>query len=239
MRFKSFLNEFDSTLQYHTTLNPLLWNKEVLRPAIRRKLLSFGKAYAQYNNVSGNLIQDIIIVGGSAGYNYTKFSDIDVHVLIDRNQLGSRKLVDDMLKDKKKLWGLEHNIKVAGFPLEGYIQDISEEPPKSQGVYSLVKNEWIQRPELPPVFDSKSVGYQNKVQYYIDAIHHLIDTNAPISRFIKMKKRLAHLRSSGLVKGGEFAAENFAFKELRNLGLLDAMNAYMMKKFDKKLSLGD
>jgi hypothetical protein len=235
--FKRFLFEFESTLEYHTELNPALWRKDKLRSNIRQKLLSFGREYAKYNNVPGNIIKDIIIVGGSAGYNYTKFSDIDVHVVISRKALGNPKLVDDLLKDKKKLWGLEHHIKVAGFPLEGYIQDTAEKAPASQGIYSLVHNKWIQRPTLPPVFDSKAVGYKAKVEAYMARINHLIDTEAPLSRLKALKNQLARLRSSGLVKGGEYADGNRIFKELRNAGLLDKMSKYALSKFDKKLSL--
>ncbi len=238
-RFRFFINEFDSTLEYHTILNPLLWKNEKLRRAIRKKLLNFGKVYAQYNNVPGNIIEDIIMVGGAAGYNYTKFSDIDVHVLIDKKKMGEQKLVDEIFKDKKKLWGLEHDIKVIGFPLEGYIQDISEEPPKSQGVYSLVRNEWIQKPALPPKLDPKDLGYAAKVTAWIDRINHLIDNDAPISQFKKMKKRLSQLRSSALEKGGEFAEGNRVFKELRNAGIFDKMNKLLIKKHDKALSLED
>lgn len=238
-KFRFFLKEFDSTLEYHTVLNPILWKNDKLRPAIRKKLLNFGKVYAQYNNVPGNIIKDIIMVGGSAGYNYTKHSDIDVHVLIDRNEMGERKLVDEIFKDKKKLWGLEHDIKVIGFPLEGYIQDVSEEPPKSQGVYSLVRDEWIQKPALPPKLDPKDVGYLAKVEAWIARINHLIDTNASASQFKKMKKKLSNLRSASLEKGGEYSEGNRIFKDLRGSGMLDRMSKFVVAKFNKKMSLED
>lgn len=237
LSLRSFLFEFESNLQYHTVLNPVLWKNEKLRQPIRRKLLAFGKEYARYNNVPGSLIKDIIMVGGSAGYNYTPKSDIDVHVVIDRNALGSRKLVDELLQDKKKLWGLEHNIQVAGFPLEGYIQDHAEKAPKSQGIYSLVSEKWIQKPALPPKLDPNDLGFNAKVQAWIDRINHLIDTNAPLKQFKDLKKRLVNKRSSALAAGGEFAEGNREYKSLRNSGILDVMNKFIVKKFDKKYSL--
>ncbi len=236
--FKAFVNEeFDSTLEYHDRLNPVLWKGEKLRSAIRKKLIQFGHKYAEFNNVPANLIEDIILVGGNAGFNYTRFSDIDVHVIIDRNKLGNRTLVDELLQDKKKLWGYIYTIKIAGFSVEGYIQHKEDKPPKSQGVFSLLKNEWIQHPQVPPYFDTKSIGYQSKVESYISSINDLIDSNASMVAFNKMKKKLGKLRRAGLSSGGEYSAENSAWKELRNLGLFDKMNRYMINHFNKKLSL--
>ena len=45
------------------------------------------------------------------------------------------------------------------------------------------------------------------------------------------------MRSTAIEKGGEYAPENLAFKELRNRGTLDRMNTYMRQLEDKQLSL--
>ncbi len=101
--FYSYLEELKISLQYHDELNPKLWNGNKLKPEVRTKLLKFADTWADYASIPKNLIQDVIMVGGNVNYNYTDKSDIDVHLIIDRNKLGERKLVDDYLQSKKVL----------------------------------------------------------------------------------------------------------------------------------------
>src|SRR5882757_1795485 len=112
--FQRFLQEeWQSTARFHTQLNPVLWDGERLRPQIRAKLLSFANAWGEFAKIPPNLIDDVLLVGGSAGYNYTDKSDLDVHLLLERNKLGNRDLVDELLQTKKNLWGLQHKVKIA------------------------------------------------------------------------------------------------------------------------------
>jgi len=45
------------------------------------------------------------------------------------------------------------------------------------------------------------------------------------------------MRSTAIEKGGEYAPENLAFKELRNRGILDKMNKYLRNLEDQELTL--
>lgn len=235
--FQRFLvEEWHSTARFHTELNPILWDGERLRPAIRSKLLHFADSWANFAKIPPNLIDDVLLVGGSAGYNYTDKSDLDVHLLLDRNKLGRRDLVDELLQTKKSLWGLQHNVRVAGLPVEGYAQDHTETHPKSQGVYSLKTDLWISRPELPPVIDTESKAFKSKVQKYIDIIDHLVTGNSSLEKFKALKDRLKEMRSAGLKRGGEYDQSNIVFKTLRDLGTLDRMTEYVRTLQDKNLS---
>jgi hypothetical protein len=144
--FYTYLEELKISLQYHDELNPKLWNGNKLKPEVRVKLLKFADTWADYASIPKNLIQDIIMVGGNVNYNYTDKSDIDVHLIINRNKLGERKLVDDYLQSKKVLWTLTHNIKIYGYSLEPYAQDPVTSYPKGQGVFSLKNNKWVVEP---------------------------------------------------------------------------------------------
>lgn len=235
--FQRFIcEEWQSTAKFHTELNPVLWEKERLRPAISSKLLGFAHAWAAFAKIPPNLIDDILLVGGSAGYNYTDKSDLDVHLLLDRNKLGKRDLVDELLQTKKNLWGLQHQVMIAGLPVEGYAQDHTEGHPKSQGIYSIQHDKWVTKPELPPIMDTNSNAFKSKVQSYIDRIDHLIKTNATLDKFKALKDRLKDMRSAGLQRGGEYDESNIVFKELRNSGVLDRMTSYVRTLEDKNLS---
>lgn len=237
---KSFVRylteEWQSTAKFHTELNPILWDREQLRPEIRAKLLAFAGVWAAFAKIPPNMIDDILLVGGSAGYNYTDKSDLDVHLLLDRNKLGKRDLVDELLQTKKSLWGLQHNVKVAGLPVEGYAQDHTESHPKSQGVYSITNNKWIAKPELPPVVDTASKAFKSKVQKFIDMIDHLVKSESDLDKFKELKDKLKDMRSAGLKRNGEYDQNNIIFKTLRDLGVLDRMTNYVRSLQDKKLS---
>lgn len=215
----------------------MLWDGERLKKDIRSKLLAFAETWATFAHIPPNLIEDILLVGGSAGYNYTPKSDLDVHLLLDRNKLGDRKLVDELLQTKKSLWGLQHHVSVAGLTVEGYAQDRTETSPKSQGIYSLRDDRWVKKPELPPILDTSSPAFKSKIQSFIDRIDHLVNTEAPLEQFKHLKDKLKALRSAGLARGGEFSQENLIFKNLRDLGYLDRMTNYIKKTQDKQLSL--
>lgn len=198
--------------------------------------MNFAYKWAEYAKIPLTLIDDIILVGGSAGYNYTDKSDLDVHLLLDRDKLGQRDLVDELLQTKKSLWGLEHHVTVAGLPVEGYAQDHTETHPKSQGVYSLKRDSWIIKPQLPPVVDIESKAFKSKVQKFIDQIDLLIKSSSKLSKFKYLKDKLKVMRSAGLKRGGEYDQNNIVFKTLRDLGALDRMTNYVRTAQDKDLS---
>ena len=115
------------SLQYHNKLNPKLWIGNKLKPEVRKTLIKFAYAWAEFANIKKNLIKDIIMTGGNSNYNYTSKSDIDVHIVVDKNKLGAnRPMVDDYLQSKKMLWTLTHDVKVYGYSLEPYAQDQNE-----------------------------------------------------------------------------------------------------------------
>jgi len=236
--FKNFLTETKVSLEYHTTLNPVLWIDDKLKPEVRKVLLRFADTWAKFANIKSELIKDVIMTGGNANYNYTSKSDIDVHIVLVRNELGSnREQVDDILQDKKMLWTLSHNVRVLGYPLEPYAQDISEKYPAGQGVYSLKDDVWIQKPEHGNYNFSADPMLKRKVMYYVHLINTMIKNKMDINTFDILKKKLRDMRTAGIEKSGEFSRENLIFKELRNRGILDKMNAYQKSMKDKSLSL--
>ena len=235
---KSLLKELKTTLQYHDTLNPDLFNdKKKLDPEVWQTLNKISKEWASFANIPAASIKDVIVVGGNANYNYTKHSDIDLHLVVDKKGIKCQGLIDDYLQSKKQLWALTHDITVKGQPVELYAQDYRDPFREGQGVYSLKSNRWLQEPERVK-FNSKSPEVVNKVKDLSFQINSLIDSKSDdIDAFKQIKRRLKIMRSTAIEKGGEYAPENLAFKELRNRGTLDRMNTYMRQLEDKKLSL--
>ena len=234
---KGLLKELKTTLQSHDTLNPKLFKDKKLDPEVWQTLNKIGKEWASFANIPAAAIKDVIVVGGNANYNYTKHSDIDLHLVVDKKGIKCQGLIDDYLQSKKQLWALTHDITVKGQPVELYAQDYRDPFRQGQGVYSLRNNRWLQEPERVK-FNSKSPEVVNKVKDLSFQINSLIDSKSDdIDAFKQIKRKLKIMRATAIEKGGEYAPENLAFKELRNRGTLDRMNKYLRQLEDKELSL--
>ena len=225
------------TLQYHNILNPKLWKNGELRSEVAKKLSMIAQTWAGFAKIPPKAIKDVIVVGGNANYNYTDYSDIDLHVVVDTKKIPECKgLLDEYLRGKKQLWGLIHDITIYGHTVELYAQDHTVPYTKGQGVYSVQRNKWIVKPKQEQV-NLRDPALIQKVDQYTEKINTLIDSNADETVFETLKKKFSDMRKSGLKQGGEFSLENMVFKELRNLGYLEKVDTYLRSRLDKKLSL--
>jgi len=237
MNLESFLEQ-KITFKYHDKLNPKMWIDAKLKPEIKIKLIRIGQAWADFANIPMSAIKDIIIVGGNANYNYTEYSDIDLHLVVNKNKLPDcPDLLDDYLRDKKQLWALTHNITIYGHDVELYAEEEGTERPSNQGVYSVKYNKWLSKPEhKTPEVDKWLL--KRKTRDIMDKIDMFIQSKS--NDFIEMNKlkdKFRTMRSVAIRKGGEFSLENLVFKELRNNGYLNKFSNYITSTKVKELSL--
>ena len=234
---RSLISELKLTLKSNETLNPQLWKGEKLNPEVWRSLNKIGKEWASFANIPASAIRDVILTGGNANYNYTNQSDIDLHLVVDKEKIDCQGLLDDYLQSKKQLWALTHDITVKGQPVELYAQDFRDPFRKGQGIYSLESNRWLQEPTKYKI-DRRHPEVIRKVKDYMNIIDNLIDSQSDdVDAFKKLKNRLKGMRAGAIEKGGESAPENLVFKELRNRGYLDKMSKYVRNLEDESLSL--
>jgi len=236
--FRNILREaVELTLQYHDELNPRIWDDTKLKSEVRAKLMMIARTWAGFAKIPPAAITDIILVGGNANYNYTPYSDIDLHVVVDMDKIPECEgLLDEYLRGKKQLWGLVHDIKIYGHDVELYAQDKDTAYTKDQGVYSVKNDKWLVQPVKKEV-NLKDPGIKRKVEQYVEKIDTLISTSAEDEAFEALKTKFREMRAAALKQGGEFSVENLVFKELRNLGYLDKVTEYLRSKQDKRLSL--
>ena len=235
---KEFLEESSQlTLQYHNELNPDLWENNKIKEEVRSKLLQIADVWSKFAKIPAEAIEDILVVGGNANFNYTPYSDIDLHILVDKEKIADcPEILDEYLRDKKQLWAHSHDIKIYNHDVEIYAQDISEQVPANQGSYSLTRDEWINEPKHEEV-NLEDPEISIKVADFIHKIESMVSSNASDDSFTKLKEKFKTMRSAGLKKAGEFSVENLVFKELRNLGYLDKVNDYIVSRQDQSLSL--
>ena len=237
---EEILNETKISLEYHEILNPALWDDVRLKPDVKKKLLNFGYAWADFAKIPRDMIKDITMIGGNANYNYTSKSDIDVHLIIDRDAFASgasREIIDEYLQDKKLLWTLTHKISVLGYAIEPYAQHSEDKPAANQGVYSLLHSRWLQFPNRGSYNWKNDPALKRKVMFYKKSIDEIIKNKMGGDAVKDMKRKIREMRNASIARGGEFSFENLVFKELRNRGYLDRMNRYEQSLKDQALSL--
>lgn len=226
-------------VSYNTKLNPLLWDDKQLKQKALDSFNSIARAFVDYLKVDGLEVDDIIITGSNANYNWTEDSDIDLHIVIDMKQATKKygELTPLYFEAKSKLWNETHDIKYIQHPVELYIQD-KDEPHTSTGMFSVKNNQWITEPKQEqPSIDNSSI--KQKAAKFINEINELIEagnTCNPVKAKALMEK-IRKYRKTGLSKGGEYSTENLVFKTLRREGYLEKLHDCIGGGLDKSLSV--
>jgi predicted nucleotidyltransferase len=225
----------DLTFEYHNELNPLIWEGDVLKPEIKDKLFQIAEAFLEFIEIPVD-IEDITMTGSLANYNYTEYSDIDLHIITDSREYKIDKtLLLDYFKAKKTIWNSSHEIKIKGYDVEVYIQDILE-PHHSTGVYSIKSDTWLVEPsKIIKAVDKKAI--LKKVESMKNMINHALSDNCDLECAENVKMKILKSRQAGLVKNGEYSVENLAFKELRRTKDIDRLIQGVTAKRDAELSL--
>ena len=199
--------------------------------------MRFAEAFAAYVDLDERAIVDVLLLGGNAGYNYTQYSDLDVHIVVDPRFIPdcNPELLDRYYMDKKTLWELTHNVTILGSKAEPYIERPGVTRKKSQGVWSIMKKSWIQKP-TPVEGDVDEKEIEKKVNNFINQINSLIKTS-DAEGLKKLVKKLRDSRGTSLQKYGEYGFENMVFKELRNQGYIDKIRTVVVNLKSQSLSL--
>jgi len=224
------------------TLNPNFWTKEgVLRPEVRVILMrAAGSFILAWPLEQIPEILDITFTGSLAAFNWSNFSDVDLHVVIryaDVNE--DLVLVEKFFALVKFRWNRIHDIKIEGYDVETYVEDVNNTP-KATGIYSIAKNKWVKEPtHEDPDYDERDV--LTKANYFINVYDHLLSMfnkgarSEVIEGIEKIKEKILKMRKSGLQKDGEFSVENLAFKVLRRTDILEKMNDLHTLASDKQV----
>lgn len=229
-------------LEYHKSLNNKLWDEDQgLHKDVRKALMDIAKTFIKTLKIDQKDIEDIIITGSNANYNFSRYSDIDLHIVADYSKICGKCDefdIDDCFKAKKSLWNDNHNITVKGYTVELYVQPADEKFSGNAGIYSLKNNKWVQKPvKIENLkFDKKLID--SKAKSLITEINDLINNKETnISNINSLKNKIKKMRKSAIARGGEFSLENLVFKALRNKGYIKKLYDYAKNLEDKDLSV--
>jgi hypothetical protein len=229
------LNSFklSDAVTFHDKLNPKLWNGTKLRPEVRDQLIKIAEDFLQELGVHDLDVKDITISGSNAAYSYTKYSDLDLHILVDMGNLPVDEVYKELFLAKKTIYNESHDIKIHNIPVELYVQD-SREPVVSLGEYSVMNDQWI---KIPTKRRSDFDQTATKIKY--EKLLSLIEIALKSRKYSKVKHiidTIKRYRQAGLDKGGEFGPENLAYKMLRSQGFITKLYDLRDKLHSEKLS---
>ena len=144
-------SEILNSFSMQDKLNPDVWyfpngKVEMMKPEIRERLLEIAYEFIEFLDVPV-FVDDIILTGSLSNYNWSKFSDFDLHLIIDFDQFPEEaiELYQKLFNLKKILFNTNHDITIKKYEVELYAQD-EKEPHESTGVYSVLFNDWINQP---------------------------------------------------------------------------------------------
>lgn len=210
----------------------------VLKPEIRKSLLEVTDKFMEFLGVQF-FVHDVVFTGSLANYNWSDYSDLDLHIVIDFKESNHDLiLLKEFFDSKKVVWNSSHDIEMKGFPVEIYVQDINERH-ESTGIYSVLKDKWIIHPQKHNIkIDQKKILEKASMwMKIIDKISEEPDQPGIIAKVERVRNKIKRFRQTGLEQGGEFSYENLAFKFLRRNEYIKKLLDLKNEILDKNLSL--
>jgi hypothetical protein len=210
-----------------------------MRDEIKKRLLEISDDFIGFLGIEF-FIHDIVLTGSLANYNWSNFSDVDLHILIDFKETDYKlDILKEFFDSKKNLWNKNHNIKIKKYDVELYVQDVDEKH-LSSGVYSVLHDKWLVTPEKsnPKIDDRKIIEKGEEYAKQIDDLISKSKDGKDVSEEIdNLKDKIKRFRQSGLDDGGEYSYENLTFKLLRRNGYIEKLINLKNEVADKKLSI--
>lgn len=116
----------EEDIEKHDTLNPLLFDEnDELKPEIKEAIEKIVNQFVEDLKTDGVKIEvkDVILVGSNVSYNYTKDSDLDVHIIVDKDTLDCDPEIYTLLYGAyRSLFNKNYDITIKGIPVEIYVE---------------------------------------------------------------------------------------------------------------------
>ena len=221
--------------EVHNILNPKLWDENNrLLDDVKVKIFEIVEHFCSTCDVPIS-IADIHLVGSNCSYNYTEYSDLDVHIVCNFELISPQKeLLQVLYNALKAKFNAEYDIKVRGIDVEIYVEDIKSTV-TSNGIYSMMRDCWVKFPKK--LDDIPQVNIERECSVWEKRLKRIIDSNKNSSDIEKAINDLYLIRKYSLDTDGEYGNGNQLFKHIRNIGLLDALKDAYKSSRSRELSL--
>ena len=239
-----------SSFKKRSELAPIWLDGDTLDSRVRLRLLDIADDFWEFVNLTWVEPSGIILTGSICNFNWSKYSDIDLHLIVDFDEIDEKTdFVRDYLDAKKNEWNNEHSeLTILGFPVELYVQNLGEMP-QSGGIYDLEEDEWVKKPDMGSI---KPIGLDKfpikdkaaEIMTIIDDMYnalnstddsHKIETIGDDAQYLW--KKVKAMRKSSLESNGESGAGNIVYKILRRTQYLDKLFRLFSVVYDRNNSI--
>ena len=226
------------------TLDQRFWrdNGSRLCRKIARRLTKIADDFIDGLDISVN-IEDIRFTGSLANYNWSKYSDVDLHIVVDFAKIDEDiELVKSFFDAARMRWNDIHDIKIYGYEVEIYVENIGDVH-KSSGIYSIMNDQWIVEPDPTSVDIDVALARKKSDDFetQVNLISYIIDKqkyDSALRAIERLKEKIRRMRKAGLDSPKqEFSPENIAFKILRRENILQKLNDLKYDAYDRMMSI--
>lgn len=241
-----------SSFKVKKELNPKFWPNGKLNSRVRLRLMDIADDFVKELAVNWVKPKDVIFTGSIANYNWSRYSDVDLHILIDFKKVypKNQEFVDDYFKAKKENWLANHeDLKIFGYPIEISVEDSNKDNPSS-GRYSLYKNKWVVEPNdfqdavINQEFVKKRAAmFMTQIDDIEEKLNKEQDTHKCEKygdKAYKIFDKLKKMRNEGLSSNKkEMSSGNIIYKIIRRTGYLDKIWEIINSSYDIVNSIED
>jgi len=223
-------------------LDPKIWQDGMLNKNISKRLKKIANKFLEGLEI-GAVMDDLRFTGSLANYNWSKYSDIDLHIVVDFSKIDENtELVKAFFDKARAQWNDLHDITIYGYEVEIYVEDVGEVH-RSTGIYSVMNDDWITKPNPEQIdFDYTTARKKaDAIETEVNLIEKISNQkpHAALKSIERLKKKIRRMRRAGLNSPEqEYSAENIAFKILRREETLDRLNNMKYDAYDRILSIG-
>ena len=230
----------NESFELHDTLNQKLWaSDKTLIPEVENAIKRIVEEFLSNSEVlSEKDIIDVELVGSNASYNYTDKSDLDLHLVVNMEDLScDPKLVQIACNAEKASYNRNYDLSIKGVEIELYVEDVKAST-ASNGIYSLFKEKWIKFPEsIESVDYSTDTEFISKLDELVVEVNQVLSSASSSFEIQDEINNLYNTRRESIMSEGEYGFGNQLFKEIRSLGLLDDLKDKKFELASKELSL--
>lgn len=225
----------EESYETHDTLNSKLFDLKTnkLKPEVLSKLQNIFEEFLEFLDPLTVSVVDVQLVGSNAQYNYSKDSDIDLHVVVnfDLNYIDDT-ILQSIYNDKKNSFNNKYDLSIEGIPVELYIEDVKAGN-ATDGIYSVLRNEWVREPKKVKY---KIPDYSKELKEARRKVNEVMQSN-DIQLIENTINAIYMQRKLGLAQEGELSISNLIFKELRNDGSIEGLRNKYYELKSKELSI--
>jgi predicted nucleotidyltransferase len=232
----------EETFEMNATLKPEIWKGLTLNPKVADKLLGIAEDFLENLEIEVDML-DLRITGSLANFNWSKYSDVDLHIVVDFATVDEDLILVKAYFDAARAkWNDLHNITIKRHEVEIYVENANEEH-VSSGIYSILGERWIVEPTQKEIeidfaqARKKSDSIQTRtalIGYQVEAG----DYKGALTAIDRVKSKIRRMRAAGLDSPQrEFSPENIAFKILRREEILKQLNDLKYNAYDNMMSI--